>query len=369
MPTVVAVRFKPVTKIYHFLPPNEPELQPGDPVIVETARGKELGWVAQNDVKISRKDIKGQLKRVLRRATPVDLYNQREYSGREADALEQCKEKVAELGLPMKIVAAEYSFDGARLTFSFSAEQRIDFRDLVRLLVRSLRTRIEMRQIGARDEAKIIDGYGRCGRQLCCSSWLTEFHPVSIRMAKNQQLPLAPTEISGVCGRLLCCLAYEDSMYTDLRKGLPKVGSKIQTDGGSGTIKGVNILKQMVIIEVKEAGTRMEIALDEIETVEGDSGVQRRVKTQTLTNEQNGQNGQPEAAIEFKPVPRSRPKSSSAAKPRPSKEKRARSAMSDSPKRETPDSSDRPKKSKSRKRRRSRSGRKKNQPRPNKNAD
>jgi len=260
MPDVVGVRFKAVTKIYYFWPPDNTGFQVGDPVIVETSRGKELGWIAMEKKTVSNNEVKGKLKTVLRRATPLDLMKMSDYEQQKDTALEKCKAKVAELGLPMKVVDAEYSFDGSRILFSFSAEQRVDFRDLVRTLVRSLRTRVEMRQIGARDEAKIIDGYGRCGRRLCCSSWLTEFHPVSIRMAKNQQLPLTPTEISGVCGRLLCCLAYEDGMYTELRKSLPKVGSKVDTEEGAGIIKGLNILKQTIIVELEANGTRVEIA-------------------------------------------------------------------------------------------------------------
>jgi cell fate regulator YaaT (PSP1 superfamily) len=259
MPDVVGIRFKPVTKVYHFLAPDNTELEIGDPVIVETSRGKELGWVSINKKAISDTEVKGKLKTILRRATPIDLMKMNEFDQKRENALEKCKAKVAELGLPMKILNAEYAFDGSRVTFAFSAEQRVDFRDLVRALVRTLRARVEMRQVGARDEAKIIDGYGRCGRQLCCSSWLTEFHPVSIRMAKNQQLPLAPTEISGVCGRLLCCLAYEDRMYTELRKSLPKVGSKIQLEEGEGVVRGLNILKQTVIVELPETKMRVEM--------------------------------------------------------------------------------------------------------------
>jgi len=261
MPQVLGVRFKPVTKIYYFLPPDGHPLKSGDPVIVETSRGTELGWVAMEATEISGGEVKGSLKTILRRATPVDLMKMNDYQQQKAMAIEKCKAKVTELGLPMKIVDAEYAFDGSRILFSFSSEQRVDFRDLVRAMVRSLRTRVEMRQIGARDEAKIINGYGRCGRQLCCSSWLTEFHPVSIRMAKNQQLPLAPTEISGLCGRLLCCLAYEDELYTEIRKTLPKVGSTMETKEGMGVVKGLNILKETVIVEVEGSGTRLEIAI------------------------------------------------------------------------------------------------------------
>lgn len=265
MPTVVGVRFKPVTKTYYFLPvagEEPPHLK--DPVIVQTSRGQELGWISMEAKEIPASETKGDLKPILRKATPLDLMSLEKYRAREPEALAKCREKVAELNLPMKVIRAEYSYDGSKLLFLFTAEQRVDFRELVRVLVRSFRTRVEMRQIGARDEAKIIDGYGRCGRQLCCSSWLTEFHPVSIRMAKNQQLPLAPTEISGACGRLLCCLAYEDDTYKEIRKRLPKVGTHVtHVEHGKGVIKGLNILKEHAIV-IFEAGGRLEVPVTEL---------------------------------------------------------------------------------------------------------
>lgn len=268
MPSVVGVRFKPVTKVYYFMPPKEDELVYGDPVIVETTRGTELAWVAMTTKEVPNSEVKGRLKRVVRRATPVDLMKREDFAKNKDFAIRKCKEAVAELDLPMKVVDAEYSYDGSRVLISFGAEQRVDFRDLVRALVKTLRTRVEMRQIGARDEAKIIDGYGRCGRQLCCSSWLTEFHPVSIRMAKNQRLPLAPTEISGVCGRLLCCLAYEDKMYSEMKKGLPKIGATVETEDGIGIVKGLNILKQSVIVDIPEVDGRKEVAVEEVTVAE-----------------------------------------------------------------------------------------------------
>lgn len=265
MPTVVGVRFKPVTKTYYFLPPNnETPLAFQDPVIVQTSRGEELGWVSLEAKNISGSEAKGELKSVLRKATSLDLMNMEKYRAQEAGALEKCRQKVVDLNLPMKVVRAEYSYNGSKLLFLFVAEQRVDFRELVRYLVRVFRTRIEMRQIGARDEAKILDGYGRCGRQLCCSSWLTEFHPVSIRMAKNQQLPLAPTEISGACGRLLCCLAYENDMYTEARKSLPRNGTHmIHAEHGEGVIKGLNILGRQAIVSF-EGGKRIEVPVDDL---------------------------------------------------------------------------------------------------------
>ncbi len=263
MPTVVGIRFKPVTKIYHFLPLKEETLRAKDPVIVETSRGEELGWVAMEAHNAPGSQIKGELKAIIRRATPLDLMTMESYRIQEEAAQTKCRQKVTELGLQMKIIQAEYAYDGSRLLISFAAEQRVDFRELVRYLVRSFRTRVEMRQIGARDEAKLIDGYGRCGRRLCCSSWLTEFHPVSIRMAKNQRLPLAPTEISGICGRLLCCLAYENDMYTDMRKHMPRVGAYVEWEADKGKVKGLNILKESIIVETED-GNRLEVALSEI---------------------------------------------------------------------------------------------------------
>ncbi|OQY45066.1 MAG: hypothetical protein B6242_11310, partial [Anaerolineaceae bacterium 4572_78] len=251
MPEVIGIRFKPVTKIYYFRPPDV-ELKFGEPVIVYTTHGEELGWVASEAKVVPDSKIKGMLKDVLRRADPLDLMSLQEYHCQEPAALEECKTRAEELGLAMKVLKAEYAYDGSRILFSFSAEQRIDFRELVRVLVRSLRTRVEMRQVGARDESKAVSGYGKCGRPLCCSSWLTEFHSVSIRMAKNQKLPLAHEEISGQCGRFLCCLAYEDKFYTEMKMIMPSVGTIVHTPEGMSKIKGLNIIKQTVIVETEQ---------------------------------------------------------------------------------------------------------------------
>ncbi|GAB4528066.1 MAG: hypothetical protein Kow0063_03970 [Anaerolineae bacterium] len=269
MPEIVGIRFRPVTKVYYFAPGGFQELAEGDPVIVETARGEELGWVQLPYRMVPDEEIKGTLKPILRRATPLDLALMQEFQMREEQALERCREKAAELGLPMKIIRAEYSFDGRRLLFAFVSEQRVDFRELVRVLARSFRTRIEMKQIGARDEAKLIGGYGRCGRELCCTTWLTEFHPVSIKMAKLQDLPLAPSEISGLCGRLLCCLAYESEQYSEFKKTLPKVGTQVVTPQGKGVIVGLNVLTESVLVELPSELT-IEVKADQIETLAPD---------------------------------------------------------------------------------------------------
>ncbi len=268
MPQVVGVRFRPVTKVYYFAPNNLKQLKVDTRVIVETSRGTELGTVAQPVHSVPKSKIKGKLKRVVRKATPVDLLQAEQYRGQEATVLETCDELIKNKGIPIKIIDASYSFDGSRLVFSFASEQRVDFRDLVKELTSSLNTRVEMKQVGARDETKILDGYGRCGRRLCCSSWLTEFHPVSIRMAKQQGLPLAPAEISGLCGRLLCCLAYENDQYAEIKKFLPKIGAQVKTPQGvTGTVRGLNVIKETVLLETEEHDTYIEILAQEVEVL------------------------------------------------------------------------------------------------------
>ena len=266
MPEIVGIRFKPVTKVYYFDPGGFQDLAENDPVIVETARGEELGWVTIPCRAVPDEEIKGTLKPITRRATPPDLSLMEEYRAREQQAVEKCREKVAELGLPMKVVRAEYSFNGRRLMFAFASEQRVDFRELVRVLARSFKTRIEMKQIGARDEAKLIGGYGRCGRELCCTTWLTEFHPVSIKMAKQQELPLAPSEISGLCGRLLCCLAYENDQYAEFRRTLPKIGTQVNTPHGEGVIVGLNVLTESALVELQNE-LSVEVKADEVQAI------------------------------------------------------------------------------------------------------
>lgn len=269
MPQIVGVRFKPVTKVYYFDPGSVEGLETDSRVIVETARGKEMGIVVQSKHDVPTEEIKGKLKKVLRKASSLDLVEAQKYKMLEAKALDTCNNLVRELNIPMKVLSTEYSFDGTRLVVSFSAEQRVDFRDLTKQLARSLETRIEMKQVGARDETKILDGYGRCGRRLCCSSWLTEFHPVSIRMAKNQNLPLAPSEISGLCGRLLCCLAYENDQYSEIKDSLPPVGAVIKApEGKTGTVWGVNVIKETLLIAFSEEEPPQELLAQDVEVVE-----------------------------------------------------------------------------------------------------
>ena len=248
MPVVIGAQFKPVSKVYFFDPKDQLDLLPNDFVIVDTAKGHELVQVVEPPHTVSDEEVVGEIKRVIRRATPWDLLRRDQWKHKEMEALAVCREKARSHRLKMKIVRCEYNYDGGRLTVFFSAEKRVDFRELVRDLARTLRTRIEMRQIGVRDEAKLLDGVGKCGRQLCCTSWLREFAPVGIRMAKNQQLPLNPDEISGVCGRLLCCLSYEDKLYKEQNRKMPKVGAEVSTPQGRGRVRHLHPLKETVTV-------------------------------------------------------------------------------------------------------------------------
>ena len=259
MPQVVGIRFKKACKIYYFAPGDVQDLKAGDQVVVETSRGLEVGRVTLPLHAVSESEVAGgSLKPIIRLATAEDLISREKYATREVSALQRCRQKAAEYNMPMKVVGAEYNFDGSSLVFFFTSEKRVDFRDLVRDLARLFRARIELRQIGVRDEAKLIGGVGPCGRQLCCISHLAEFEPVSIRMAKQQNLPLSPMEISGLCGRLLCCLAYEDGYYQEAKKSLPKVGEIIDTIHGKGRVLNVNVIKQSLSAEL-ESGMIVEV--------------------------------------------------------------------------------------------------------------
>jgi cell fate regulator YaaT (PSP1 superfamily) len=253
MPVVVGIRFKDSGKVYYF-DPRDLDLHVGDQVIVETVRGQELAKVAFERREVSDEEIVGELKPVVRRAELSDLARMAELQQYHAEALARCAEKVKEHGLPMKLVKAEYSFDGSRLTFYFTADQRVDFRQLVRDLARMFKTRIELRQIGPRDEAKMLGGIGPCGRILCCTTFLPDYARVTIKMAKDQDLPLNPSKISGVCGRLLCCLSYEHEQYIEMRAQLPKRGTWVMTPDGPGEVIGQHVLKQQVLVQLASSG-------------------------------------------------------------------------------------------------------------------
>lgn len=259
---IVGVRFKTAGKVYTFSAAGI-ELEKGDMVIVDTARGMEMGQVTSKLGQAFENDTSSNLKSVMRKATDEDIENAKKISLKENEALGECENLVARIKLPMKLISAEYNFDGSRLTIFFGSEGRVDFRELVRELSRKLRVRVEMRQVGPRDEAKMIGGFGRCGRPLCCAGFLSEFRPVSIKMAKEQDLPLNPMKISGVCGRLLCCLSFECEQYKEMKKGMPKRGEFVPTDSGMAKVIGRNLLKGVAIVEL-EGGARMEVLASEI---------------------------------------------------------------------------------------------------------
>lgn len=250
MTKVIGVRFRPAGKIYFFAP-GKYDIKTGDKVIVETARGVEFGSVVTGVREVEDDKITQPLKSVIRLATKEDIRKEEKNREKEKEAFKICLEKIHKHGLEMKLIDAEYTFDNNKVLFYFTADGRIDFRELVKDLASVFRTRIELRQIGVRDETKIRGGIGICGRPLCCHTYLTEFAPVSIKMAKEQNLSLNPSKISGVCGRLMCCLTNEEETYEDLNRHLPSVGDHVTTpEGLKGDIQSVNVLRQMVKVVV-----------------------------------------------------------------------------------------------------------------------
>jgi len=259
---IVGVRFKRAGRVYYFDPAGI-ELEVNDWVVVKTTRGLELGCVVISPKQVLDSEVPGPLKPVVRKADPEDIKRAQEFESESIEALAKCGEMIAKLGLPMKLLAAEYDLSGKRLTFFFSAEERVDFRELVKELTSHFKVRVELRQVGPRDETKLIGGFGRCGRPLCCMSFLDEFNPVSIKMAKEQDLPLNPMKISGVCGRLMCCLGYESELYHAVRERLPKAGQQVATSMGGAKVVGCNPLKETVLVEL-ESGATVELPLSEI---------------------------------------------------------------------------------------------------------
>ena len=249
MAMIIGVRFREVGRVYYFDPGTTP-FQKGDRVIVETARGVECGEVMQENTDLPEEQIKRPLKQVIRAATQEDLRNLEGQEKKEAEAFKVCEEKILKHGLDMKLVNVEYTFDASKIIFHFTADQRVDFRALVRDLAGHFRTRIELRQIGVRDEAKLLGGLGYCGRPFCCSTFMGDFHPVSIKMAKEQGLSLNPTKISGTCGRLMCCLKYEEAAYEAALKELPSPGSFIDTPEGRGMVVEVNAISKAVKVKL-----------------------------------------------------------------------------------------------------------------------
>ena len=250
MITVIGVRFRSGGKVYYF-GPGQMEIKSGDHVIVETARGVEYGYVVLGNRQVEDSKVIQPLKSVIRMATAEDRAKEESNRRKEKDAFGICQEKIRKHGLEMKLIDVEYTFDNNKILFYFTADGRIDFRELVKDLASVFKTRIELRQVGVRDETKIVGGVGICGRELCCHSYLSEFIPVSIRMAKEQNLSLNPTKISGVCGRLMCCLKNEEETYEYLNSNLPNVGDFVTTDDGlKGEVHSVNVLRQQVKVIV-----------------------------------------------------------------------------------------------------------------------
>jgi len=262
MTEVIGLRFKRAGRVYYFESAGI-AVNVGDWVVVDTERGPELGMVVISPKQVLANEISEPLKPILRKAEAEDFDKRVEFKGKEREALEKCQEISSRLDLPMKFVSAEYNLDGSRLTVFFSAEGRVDFRDLLKELTATYKTRIELRQVGPRDEAKLVGGYGRCGRPLCCMAYLSEFNPVSIRMAKEQDLPLNPMKISGVCGRLLCCLSYEGEQYRIIKEKLPPIGQRVATPMGIATVVGGNPLKETVFVELESEAT-VEFPLEEV---------------------------------------------------------------------------------------------------------
>ena len=249
MASVIGVRFKNAGKLYYFDPGNYWPTA-GDAVIVETVRGIEYGEVVTGVKEVSDELITPPLKRVIRIATADDAQHDAENRAREREALTLCQKKVQEHKLQMKLVGCEYTFDNSKILFYFTSDKRVDFRGLVKDLAAAFHTRIELRQIGVRDEAKMMGGLGMCGRPVCCAQFLGDFEPVSIKMAKEQNLSLNPTKISGICGRLMCCLKYEEDHYEATRKRMPRIGKEVMTPDGAGLVVDLNILKETVRVRI-----------------------------------------------------------------------------------------------------------------------
>ncbi len=288
MAEVIGVRFKEVGKVYFFDPDGQ-QLKKGDGVIVETVRGIECGMVAMDNREVDDEEIVKPLKKLIRIANEKDIEQFKANREKEKEAFEICQKKISNHGLEMKLVDVEYTFDGGKVLFYFTADGRVDFRDLVKDLAGVFKTRIELRQIGVRDESKMLGGLGICGRPFCCSSFLGEFQPVSIKMAKEQGLSLNPAKISGACGRLMCCLKYEQNAYEHLLKITPKPGAIVETNEGAGTVVDFSLLTGTLKVQLhnnpdappkafnrKEVklvrDARIKVAKEELEALKGIEG-------------------------------------------------------------------------------------------------
>lgn len=287
MVEVIGVRFKNVGKVYYF-DPSGSSVKIGDHVIVETARGVEMGTVALENFTVPDDNINQPLKKMIRIATQEDLDKVEANKKKEADAFKICCTKIKDHKLEMKLIEVEYAFDGSKILFYFTADGRIDFRDLVKDLAYVFKTRIELRQIGVRDEAKMIGGLGICGRPLCCSSFLGEFMPVSIKMAKEQSLSLNPTKISGTCGRLMCCLKYEEEAYKDLLRRTPRVGACVKTPDGKGFVTDTQLLRGNIKVKLEKDGATKVFNVKDLKVIKDSAPANRNDEASDLKeNEDN----------------------------------------------------------------------------------
>ena len=260
---VVGARFAKAGKILNYDAGDE-EFELNEYVVVETQVGLELGYVVITPSQVVMTKFKGPLPPIERRATPEDVQQRDQLKARAQEVSNTCRELVKELELPMKPVDALFTLDGQHLVISYTADDRVDFRQLLRRLGRTVQAKVELRQIGPRDQTKIMDGLGRCGRTLCCSTWLVEFQPVTMKMAKEQDLPLSPPGLAGVCGRLRCCLRYEYDQYRELKRGLPKIGSTVQTEHGPAVVVVGHPLKQTITVRL-ETGAWIDLSMDELQ--------------------------------------------------------------------------------------------------------
>ncbi|MGI5848841.1 MAG: PSP1 domain-containing protein [Christensenellales bacterium] len=266
MEKVIGVRFKRVGKVYYFLP-GKIQFNEGDHAIVETARGTEYGEVVIPDKEVDEKDLVAPLKQVVRRANSKDDKKMKDNKRKEKEAFEICEKKILSHSLQMKLVDVEYTFDNSKIVFYFTADGRVDFRELVKDLAGMFKTRIELRQIGVRDEAKMLGGLGPCGRPCCCSCFLGDFNPVSIKMAKEQNLSLSPTKISGLCGRLMCCLNYEHEHYRETRRRMPKQGSIIDTPDGKGIVIENNAITEKIRVKITLPDESIDVKTFDLEQI------------------------------------------------------------------------------------------------------
>lgn len=262
MHRTVGVAFRPCGKVYMY-DPEDLTLVPGDEVVVPGSRGVEFGHVVSPVREVSADELEEPLKKVMRKATSRDRERQLENTRLKEEAYKTCRRLIKKHGLSMKLVDVEYVFDGSNIVFHFTAEGRVDFRELVKDLASTLKARIELRQVGVRDEARIVGGLGPCGRDLCCSLFLSDFNPVSIKMAKEQDLPLNPSKISGICGRLMCCLKYEFEAYEEFNRKAPRIGSEVETAEGPGKVVGYEVPRGAVVVEL-EVGRKLEVPLEEL---------------------------------------------------------------------------------------------------------